>query len=234
MTGSSAMSRSLGIAIAVVIAMFCFGLLWQWLAMHDMLTPQRLLKVMQYGLAWRDTPWAILVVAAIYTGASLLVFPLSLLVAVTGLLFGPWWGFVYALAGTLAASMATYWAGRKLGREALLRHGGHRLNGLARRLAGRGIRTMTVVNLLPLAPFTLTNMMAGAFHLRFRDYMLGSLLGIVPGLIGMTLLGSQLASLISAENRSELIFALGGIAVAVLVLLGLKRYATQRQQHPRT
>lgn len=226
------MPRSLGIAISVVIAMFCFGLLWQWLAMHDMLTPQRLLGFVEYSLAWRDTPWAVVVIVLIYTGASLLVFPLSLLVAVTGLLFGPWWGFAYALAGTLAASIATYWAGRKLGREALLRHGGRRLNGLAKRLAGRGVRTMTVVNLLPLAPFTLTNMMAGAFHLRFRDYMLGSLLGIVPGLIGMTLLGSQLASLISAENRGELIFALGGIVLGVLVLLGLKRYATQRQRRP--
>lgn len=227
------MSRSLGIAITVATVLVCLGLLWQWLSMHDMLTPQRLLGFAQYSLAWRDTPWAILVITAIYTGASLLVFPLSLLVAVTGLLFGPWWGFTYALAGTMAASIATYWAGRKLGREALLRHGGRRLNGLAKRLAGRGIRTMTVVNLLPLAPFTLTNMMAGAFHLRFRDYMLGSLLGIVPGLIGMTLLGSQLASLISAENRSELVFALGGIVLGIVVLLGLKRYASGRQQRPR-
>lgn len=227
------MSRPLGIAIASLIALACLGLLWQWLAMHDWLTPERLLGLIQYSLAWRDSPWAIVVVIAVYAGASLLVFPLSILVAVTGLLFGPWWGFGYALAGTLVASATTYWAGRKLGREALLRHGGKRLNGLAKRLAGRGIRTMTVINLLPLAPFTLTNMMAGAFHLRFRDYMLGSLLGIVPGLVGMTLLGSQLGSLVTAENRSELLVALGGLVLAILVLLGLKRYATRRQLRSR-
>lgn len=227
------MSRSLGIVIALFVMLVCLGLLWQWLAMHDALTPERLLGFVQYTLAWRDTPWAILVVMAVYVVASLLVFPLSLLVAVTGLLFGPWWGFGYALAGTLVASAATYWAGRRLGREALLRHGGQRLNRLAKRLAGRGIRTMTVVSLLPLAPFTLTNMMAGAFHLRFRDYMLGSLLGIVPGLVGMTLLGSQLGSLVTANNRNELLIALGGIALGVLVLLALKRYATSRQRRSR-
>lgn len=226
------MSRSLVIVIASVLILAGLGLLWQWLAMQDALTPERILGLVQYSMAWRDTPWAIFVVIAVYVGASLLVFPLSILVAVTGLLFGPWWGFGYALAGTLAASAATYWAGRKLGRDALLRHGGQRLNGLAKRLAGRGIRTMTVINLLPLAPFTLTNMMAGAFHLRFRDYMVGSLLGIVPGLVGMTLLGSQLGQLVTAENRGELFGALGGIIVAVLVLLGLKRYATRRQQRP--
>lgn len=227
------MSRPLGIAIAALVTLVCLGLLWQWLAMNDWLTPDRLLDVLQYSLAWRDSPWAVVVVIAVYAGASLLVFPLSILVAATGLLFGPWWGFGYALAGTMVASAATYGAGRRLGREALLRHGGQRLNGLAKRLAGRGIRTMTVVNLLPLAPFTLTNMMAGAFHLRFRDYMLGSLLGIVPGLIGMTLLGSQLGSLVTAGNRNELLVALGGLALGVLVLLGLKRYATHRQKRRR-
>lgn len=224
------MSRPLVIVVAVLVVLAGFGLLWQWLAMNDWLTPQSLMNLMQYSIAWRDSPWAILIVIAVYSGASLLVFPLSILVAVTGLMFGPWWGFGYALAGTLVASATTYWAGRKVGREALLRHGGRRLNGLAKRLAGRGIRTMTVVNLLPLAPFTLTNMLAGAFHLRFRDYMLGSLLGIVPGLVGMTLLGSQLGSLVTAENRGELLVSLGGIVLAVLVLLGLKRYATHRQQ----
>ncbi|MDZ7809559.1 MAG: hypothetical protein U5L11_04595 [Arhodomonas sp.] len=38
---------------------------------------------------------------------------------------------------------------------------------------------MIVVSLLPLAPFTVTNLVAGAFHLRFRDYMLGTLIGIL-------------------------------------------------------
>jgi uncharacterized membrane protein YdjX (TVP38/TMEM64 family) len=144
------------------------------------------------------------------------------------LIFGPAWGFVYALLGTLSASMATYWVGRAVGRDALLRHGGQKLNGLARLLAGRGVRTMVFFNLLPLAPFTLTNMLAGACHLRFRDYMVGSTLGIAPGLLGVTLLGSQLGSLMTAESREGLLVASAGIAVAVGLLWGLKRYADRR------
>lgn len=62
---------------------------------------------------------------------------------------------------------------------------------------------MAVINLLPLAPFTLTNMLAGTFHLRFRDYLMGSLVGIVPWIIGLTLLSSQLRELLTAENRTE-------------------------------
>ncbi|MDV6317801.1 TVP38/TMEM64 family protein [Chromohalobacter sp. HP20-39] len=224
------MSRSLAILFALLAVMLGCGLLWQWLAMQDILTPQALLQTLQHAGTWRDAAWAPFAVMGIYATTSLVIFPLSVLVAVTGLIFGPAWGFVYAMLGTLSASIATYWVGRALGRDALLRHGGQKLNGLARLLAGRGIRTMVLFNLLPLAPFTLTNMLAGACHLRFRDYMLGSTLGIAPGLLGVTLLGSQLGSLVTAESREGLLIAAGGIVVAIGILWGLKRYAERRRK----
>lgn len=223
------MPPSLLITFGVLLALVALGLAWQWLTMQDLLTADMLLALVEGSLAWRDTPWAVLVVMGIYAGASLVMFPLSLLVAATGLLFGPLWGFAYALAGTLTASMLTWWVGRRLGRETLLRHGGPRLHGLSRYLAGRGIRTMTLVNLLPLAPFTLTNMMAGAFRLRFRDYMIGSTLGIAPGLAAVTLLGSQLGELATADSREELLWSLGGLAMAGLLLYGLKRWSDRRR-----
>ncbi|WP_136248283.1 TVP38/TMEM64 family protein [Halomonas borealis] len=224
------MSRPLGLVALTLALLVALGLLWQWLAMQDLLTVDSLMALAQGSVAWRHAPWAVLVVMAIYAGASLVMFPLSLLVALTGLLFGPWWGFGYALAGTLTASVLTWWVGRRLGRDALLRYGGKHLNGLSRYLSGRGIRTMTVINLLPLAPFTLTNMMAGAFHLRFRDYMIGSTLGILPGLAGVTLLGSQLGELATAESRQEVLVALGGLVLGAGLLYGLKRWAERRRR----
>ncbi|MFD2189492.1 TVP38/TMEM64 family protein [Pistricoccus aurantiacus] len=227
------MSRPLGILIAALVVLVGLGLMWQWLSMQDLLNVQVLLDLVNNIADWRDAPWAILAVMATYALASLVIFPLSLLVALTGLLFGPWWGFGYALAGTMAASVLNYWVGRKLGRDALLAYGGKRLKGLSRYLSGRGIRTMVVINLLPLAPFTLTNMMAGAFHLKFRDYLIGSVLGIAPGIVGVTLLGSQLGNLVSADSQRELLMALGGILLAVLVLFLAKRYADRRQRKGR-
>lgn len=222
------MSRPLVTALGLLVALIILGLLWQWLAMQDLLTVERLKMWVASAPTWRDRPWAFLAVMAGYAGALLVMFPLSLMVALTGLVFGPTWGFVYATLGTLTSSVVSYWVGRQLGREALMAYGGRHLHGMSRYLAKRGIRAMTVVNLLPLAPFTLTNMMAGAFHLRFRDYMIGSTLGIVPGLAAVTLLGSQLGALVTATSREELAWSLAGLAAGIALLLALRHYAGRR------
>lgn len=224
------MSRKVLLVLVALVFLALLGFLWQWLAARDLLNANTLFALMQGSLSWRDSPLAGAVVVVAFLAASLTMFPLSVLVVLAGLLFGPVWGFVYSFIGTLAGSVVTFWLGRRLGRDALLRHGGTRLQRLSRYLAGRGIRTMTLVSLLPLAPFTLTNMMAGAFRIRFRDYMLGTIIGLTPGLAGIILLGSQLGTLLTAENRRELIWGAGGIVVAIALLYGLKRYADRRRR----
>jgi uncharacterized membrane protein YdjX (TVP38/TMEM64 family) len=230
MDSTHKMPRSLAVTVSLLAVLVALGLLWQWLAMQDVLTVDALRQWIATSPAWRDHPAIFLAVMALYACALLVMFPLSILVALTGLIFGPIWGFVYATLGTLTSSVVSYWVGRRLGRETLMTYGGRHLKGMSRYLAHRGIRTMTMINLLPLAPFTLTNMMAGAFHLRFRDYMIGSTLGIAPGLAGVTLLGSQLGQLATAESRGDLIWAAFGLLAGIALLVGLKRWSDRRRR----
>lgn len=223
------MSRTLSKGVGLLVVVVLLGVMWQLLQRYDLLTQARLSEFIAYIRQWRTAPWMFAAVMATYASALLVMFPLSLLVVVTGLLFGPIWGLVYATLGTLTSSIVSYWVGHWLGREALMRYGGRHLRGLSGYLSKRGIRTMTVINLLPLAPFTLTNMLAGAFHLKFRDYMIGSTLGIVPGLAAVILLGSQLGALFTAASTKEIILAAVGLAAGIGLLIGLKRFANRRQ-----
>ena len=218
------MSRPLVNALGAGVILLALGLLWQWLAIEQVLTVDNLRVWFASVAAWRDDPWLVPAIMAAYAAALLMMFPLTLMVVLTALLFGPIWGFFYATLGTLTSSVVSYWVGRRLGREAVVVYGGRRLQRLSRLFIRRGIFTMTWINLLPLAPFTVTNMLAGAFHLRFRDYMIGSTLGIVPGLAAVTLLGSQLGTLIFAASREELFWSLAGLAAAIGLLLGLRSY----------
>ena len=224
------MPRRLWLLIAFLTSLAVLAVLWQWLAFNDVLTPEMLRRALDRLTGLSRAGWMPAAVLALFVVGSLMVFPLSILVAATGLIYGTLWGFLYALAGTLLAAIVTYWVGRALGREALVRHGGERLNRLARVVARRGVSTMVIISLLPLAPFTLTNMMAGAFHLRFRDYLLGTLIGLLPGLLAMTVVGSQLATLLQARDLGAVAWTAAAIIVVVALVAVLRRYARRREQ----
>lgn len=221
------MPRRLWLVLAFLLALGLLAGLWQWLALNEVITVAVLEDWLRRITALGESRWMPPVVLLAYVLASLVVFPLSVLVAATGLIFGASTGAFYALVGTLLAAAATYWVGRYMGRETVVRHGGRRLNALASALSARGVRTMIVISLLPLAPFTVTNMVAGAFHLRFRDYMLGTLIGILPGVLAMTVLGSQLATLVRVQSLSGVAWTLGGI-VLTLGVIGALRVAVAR------
>ncbi|MDK2750147.1 MAG: TVP38/TMEM64 family protein [Halomonas meridiana] len=227
------MSRTLLKGLGLLITLVILGVMWRYLQQQGLLTQTHLKELTTAISQWQRAPWMFAAVMAVYTSSLLVMFPLSLLVVLTGLLFGPVWGLAYATLGTLSSSVVSYWVGHWLGRDALMRYGGRHLRGLSGYLSKRGIRTMTVINLLPLAPFTLTNMLAGAFHLNFRDYMIGSTLGIVPGLAAVILLGSQLGALFTAASKQELALAVAGLVAGIGLLWLLKRVATARTANKR-
>jgi len=222
------MSRTLLKGLGLLTILVVLAVMWRYLQQQGLLTQANLEELTTTISQWQQAPWMFAAVITVYTSSLLVMFPLSLLVVLTGLLFGPVWGLAYATLGTLSSSVVSYWVGHWLGREALMRYGGRHLRGLSGYLSKRGVRTMTVINLLPLAPFTLTNMLAGAFHLNFRDYMIGSTLGIVPGLAAVILLGSQLGALFTAASKQELALAVAGLVTGVSLLWLLKRVATAR------
>lgn len=216
------------IALLLIVIFCCLAVLWRWLAMEDLISAQALTEQLEALSAWRGHPLLIPAVMAVYGAVLLTMFPLSIMVVLTGLLFGPGWGFFYATLGTLTSSVVTYLVGSWVGQSTVQHYGGQRVNRLSRYIGDRGIRTMIIINLLPIAPFTLTNLMAGASHMKFRDYMIGSTIGIVPGLAVVTVLGSQIGALLSATDKSDVALAVGIVAVCVLLLIFLPKWLQRR------
>ena len=89
------------------------------------------------------------------------------------------------------------------------------------------VHSVVVITLIPIAPFTMTNMMAGAFQLKFSRYMIGSAIGIIPGLIVVTLLGGQLNKIVSATDNQqfwgELVIAVTLISVLMAIIRWVKK-----------
>ncbi|MBI5442073.1 MAG: VTT domain-containing protein [Deltaproteobacteria bacterium] len=200
------------------VALIGLGLLtaaWHWTALGEYLHPAVLARAFfpEAGPAY-----TLLVVVLGYAAAGAVSFPVTVLIAATALAYPPISAFLYSLAGSLASASLTYWLGRVLGRSLLDRLGGRRLRRVRRFLARRGILTMATLRLVPIAPFSLVNAAAGASRVRFRDFFVGTVLGMAPGIFVITVLENRIGKLIEDPKLGN--FAVVALAVAVAVVAG--------------
>ena len=126
-----------------------------------------------------------------------------------------------AFAGALLSALTFYGAGRLLGAAFVHRIAPQRVQ---RAVQGAGLEAMFAVRIVPLLPFTFVNLCAGAFHVRLRTYVLGTLLGMAPGIIAMCLLGDQLMVLVRNPTPKAI-----AVAAFALLLVGGLLYALQRR-----
>jgi phospholipase D1/2 len=130
-------------------------------------------------------------------------------------------GFICAMAGVLLASAAGWLAGRLLDEERVKRMAGPRLERLSKLLRKRGIVAVAAARALPVAPFTIESIVAGALRIKLWHLLAGTFLGMAPGMLGTTILGDQVAAALAHGRR------LNGwiIAAAVVALAGVAWFA---------
>ena len=212
--------------ILLALALFV-GLAAAW-----SLTPLAELANPQLLAGWISSlqgPWAAVAVIILFVLAGLVMFPVMVLIAVTAAIFGAWPGVLYAAAGALASALVTYAVGRWLGPRGLRQIFGPRLNLITRSFARRGIPTVTLVRLVPVAPFSIVNLAAGAICIPALDYLLGTAIGLTPGLAVMSLLGDQVIDLIRQPTLAGVAALVGLLAAAVGVSIGLQIFISRRR-----
>jgi uncharacterized membrane protein YdjX (TVP38/TMEM64 family) len=87
---------------------------------------------------------------------------------------------------------------------------------LQRQLVARGVLAVFTVRLLPVGNFTLINVAAGALRIRFRDFMLGNLLGLLPGVLGLSFFADRLGQAVQNPGATNMLL----LAVVVFVFVG--------------
>jgi phospholipase D1/2 len=156
---------------------------------------------------------------AAFTALSAMMVPVTVLVAATGAIFPGLTGGLISLTGVLLTASVTFWLGRVLGERAIRRLAGPRLNNLSRRLARRGVWAVSAIRLVPIAPFAVVNLIAGISHVRFRDFVLGTTIGTLPGVAVATALGGAIGLYISAAGITDwLIYGAIGVGLAAVLL----------------
>ena len=221
-------TRSLiGLAAVLIIALL-LAATWRWTPLGEWIDLRQTLS--RLG-SLRSEWFAPLIVTLIYIVAGLMVFPITLLIIATGVAFGTAYGFTYALLGAEVSALVTYAIGHRLGHNTIRNLSNRWVSRVSRRLARQGLLAMITLRVVPVAPFTVVNLVAGASHIRFRDYAFGTLLGMAPGALALTLFSDQVVAAIASPETYRFASLL---ILALIIGAGawwLSRWLLRRQQH---
>ena len=215
-----------------VVALVVAGLtaIWHLTPVSQYLTAEQVVAFAQdFSGRW----WSPLAVMLAYTPASVIMFPRPVITLFAVVAFGAWEGFVYAMSGILLSAMATYWAGRYFDRDTVRRIAGDKLNRVSEVLRQRGLLAVTAVRFVPLAPFAVESLVAGAIRIKWWHLLLGTFFGMLPGTLTATVFGDQIQTALRDPERINYWIVGAVIAFFIFATLAVRRwlYRTQLREH---
>jgi phospholipase D1/2 len=211
--------------LALLVIGACILGAWKWVPRTEGHLEEFAAFLAAHRHDWYAAP--IIVIAFVLLG--LVMVPVVLLIAATGIAFGPLLGPIYAMAGCLASASTGFAIGRWVGLRRVQSVGGERVTRITRTLKQNGTLTVFLVRKVP-APFTLVNIVVGASSVRYRDFIIGTVLGMGAFVIGLAGFGHQLTELL--RNPSPR--ALAGAAMFVLVPLTIALFLNHMLRRARS
>ncbi len=168
---------------------------------------------------FREHWWGPVGFILIYGVGCVVAFPGSLLTLCGGAIFGVAWGSFYnILASNLGATLAFLMA-RYFGRDFVSRFMKGRIESFDEKVATHGFRFIFTLRLIPLVPFNGLNLGSGLSKIKYRDYLLGSVLGMLPGTFIYTYFADALLGGVTGSGKKAMTNLI--IASSLLILISL-------------
>ncbi len=178
-----------------------------------------------------STAWGPVLYIFLYAIRPLILFPATLMTALSGALFGPVLGILYTVIGENASANLAYSVGRFFGKDLRLEDTvfGNWVEKLRE-------NTFGAVLFMRLAyfPFDLTNYASGVVQAKWRQYFLATVIGIMPGLTVFVLFGASFQNNLTELKEQGFNFEsvdtnLLGISILIFVVsLFLSKFLQQR------
>jgi phospholipase D1/2 len=198
----------------LTVALAALAAAWRYTPLREFLTADR---ITAWAKVARSTPWAPWVLVLAYTPAAFVMFPRPLLTLIAIIAFGTWLGFAYATAGVLLAAMVTYYLGRALSKKTVHKMAGDHIDEVGGVMRKHGIASIFALNMVPVPPFVVQGIIAGAVRVRAWEFAIGNLLGMLPALAAWTVFGHQISA--AMEDSSKVSWWMIGAVVVVLAAI---------------
>jgi uncharacterized membrane protein YdjX (TVP38/TMEM64 family) len=154
-----------------------------------------------------------------FTLVPLTLFPDSLLALAGGMVFGLFWGALYTLIGAICGGTLAFYISRSFGRSLVEKLAKHKAQWFEDGVEKKGFLLILTLRLIPLIPFDIISYGAGLSKIKYRDFMAGTFLGIIPGVLIYVNLGDKALNVLSIEFMC---------AAAMLILLFIASFFARK------
>ena len=188
----------------------CAVALIGFFTLRDYLTFDTLRDNREALLALRDANYALMIIAfiAIYFVIVAFSLPGAAVASVTGgFLFGLWEGTAFNVIAATLGAVAIFLAARAgLGKtlSAKLDASGGMTGKLKAGLQKNEISVLFILRLVPVVPFFIANLVPALVGVKFRNFVLTTFLGIMPGALVFTSIGVGLGEVFDRGEQPDL------------------------------
>lgn len=174
------------------------------------LTP---MAIKEFLIGWGA--FAPIIYILLFTFVPLTLFPDALLAISAGLVFGIIPGAIYTIIGAVCGGTLAFMITRTLSHDFVEKKLEEHKK-ISRMIESRGFMIVLIMRLIPLIPFDVISYAAGATGIKYRDYILATIIGIIPGVTILVTMGDGLGS----PDQPKLYLA---ICAMILLLVLAKR-----------
>ena len=229
-----AMRRILPVAVlaAGFVAFFAFGL-DRYISLDALHDHREELKewVVRYG-AWAGIAYMLAYALAVAFSIPGAVF----LTIAGGFLFGAYLATFYVVVGATVGAFAVFLAARYAFRDYFARKVGGAVRRMEAGFRENELSYMFILRLVPIFPFWLVNLVPAFLGVRVRTFLIGTLLGIIPGAFVYSLVGADAGAVLDeggdldAGTIFQLRFLAPIIALALLACIPIVYKAIRRRK----
>jgi uncharacterized membrane protein YdjX (TVP38/TMEM64 family) len=164
--------------------------------------------------------WGPVIYLLFWAIVPILLLPCLPLTLAGGVLFGPFWGVVYATIGSATGASLAFLVARYLARDwVAAKLSGTRLGRLDDQVARNGWKIVAFSRIIPVAPYFLLNYAFGLTQISLLPYVIATLIAMLPWTIAFVLVSSSILPFLQGQVSIWLV--IGAILVALVSLLPL-------------
>jgi len=207
-----------------LVVVFALFLAWRYTPLADVLTARNVVK---WARAVGRMKASELLMILAFVVSAFVMFPRPILTLLSVIAYGPLAGFGVSMTGILASATAVYYAGRAVPKHTIHELGGEKLDRATKTLRKHGVLAALALSIVPVAPFPLIGMTAGAARVKLWQYLTGVTVGMLPGTLATALFTRELLAALDEEADINYWIVAAAALVLVALILVVRRWLTR-------